>query len=306
MQFFAFGETLLDLITDKQLNMVARPGGSQFNIAANLAVSGFNVQLISIIGDDDPGQIIASTAQKAGIGVDFLQRNKMFKTALAFAIIDDSGMPSYTFYKDYPEPLFMPMSLPSMTSESCFSFGSMAALEKQWQPTLSKLMQLAQEAGALIFYDPNIRTQVNTKDEELLLLRNMRAAHIVRGSDEDFFALFGTADPKIIFEKAALQEDRLLFVTQGPEEVLCYQHKKLSRFAVPLQKPLSTVGAGDAFNSGLLAFLAKSGMSAKQIGKLTEEDLGMMTAMAVSFSADVCRSKGNTISDELAQRIAAF
>jgi len=306
MDFYAFGESLLDIIvgTNGQAQTVA--GGSQLNVAANLAIAGHKVQLISYIGDDAPGSIISDFTKNTGIGTAFLQKDSKHQTAIAFAVLDEEGQASYSFYKDYPKTLFEGMVLPTFNADSCFSFGSMAALEDQWQPELEKLLTAAKNAGSLIFYDPNIRSKLKDKTAENRLLRNMQAATIIRGSHEDFLTIFGTADPTVVAKKAGLSDKQLLLITQGAGDVITYFKKEKAFFPLPALKPVSTIGAGDAFNSGILSFAEVMQLKADKMHLLANEIISVLVGVGVSFSSDVCQNTSNTISAEMAERLSAL
>ncbi|MBZ0242713.1 MAG: hypothetical protein K8F24_05825, partial [Bacteroidales bacterium] len=223
--------------------------------------------------------------------------------AIAFAALNAEGQASYSFYKDYPGTLFEGMVFPKFDADSCFSFGSMAALEDQWQPALEHLLKLTKNAGSLVFYDPNIRSGLKDEMAESRLLRNMRSASIIRGSDEDFITVFETADPALIAEKAGLRDTQLLVVTRGDKDVITYFKKAKTAYPVPALKPLSTIGAGDAFNSGILSFAELMQLKANTMHSLVDDIISVMVGVGVSFAADVCKNTGNTISAEIADRL---
>ncbi|MCK9450128.1 MAG: PfkB family carbohydrate kinase [Bacteroidales bacterium] len=303
MDYYAFGESLLDIIVSKNEQAQTVAGGSQLNVAANLAIAGHKTQLISYIGEDAPGNIIHNFAKKAGIGTDFLHKDAQHKTAIAFAVLNEEGQASYSFYKDYPKTLFEGVAFPEFNADTCFSFGSMAALENQWQPALEHLLLSAKSAGSLIFYDPNIRSKLKDKTAESRLLRNMQVASIIRGSDEDFFTIFETTDPVIIAEKAGLHATQLLLITQGAKDVIAYFKKEKTSYPIPSLKPVSTIGAGDAFNSGILSFAEVLRLTAKNMHLLVDEIIGVLVGVGISFAANVCKSTGNTISAEMADSL---
>ena len=305
MQYYTFGESLLDIIVSANGQTHTVAGGSQLNVAANLAIAGHKVQLISYIGEDAPGNIIADFAKKSGIATDFLHKDTQHQTAIAFAALTEKGKASYSFYKDYPKTLFEGIALPEFDSDSCFSFGSMAALEDQWQPALEQLLKSAKNAGSLILYDPNIRSKLKDEKAKKRLLRNMQAATIIRGSDEDFLTIFETADPTIIAEKAGLHSMQLLIITQGAGDVITYFKKEKAFYPLLAIKPVSTIGAGDAFNSGILSFAEVMQLRADKMGLLVDDIISVIVAVGVSFAADVCKNTGNTISVEMAERLSS-
>ncbi|MDD4087985.1 MAG: hypothetical protein PHP48_12155, partial [Bacteroidales bacterium] len=71
--------------------------------------------------------------------------------------------------------------------------------------------------------------------------------------------------------------------------------------ALPAVK--STVGAGDAFNSGFLFALSHLKLNRQSLLQgLSAKQLGMLVGAGLSFARDVCQSSGNQISDAVAER----
>ena len=73
--------------------------------------------------------------------------------------------------------------------------------------------------------------------------------------------------------------------------------------AVPEIEPLSTIGAGDNFNTGLIWTLANHGVTKKVVNRLSVDIMEKILANGISFSAEVCMSYDNYISDEFASRL---
>ncbi|MFZ5939246.1 MAG: carbohydrate kinase, partial [Bacteroidota bacterium] len=68
-------------------------------------------------------------------------------------------------------------------------------------------------------------------------------------------------------------------------------------------EPLSTIGAGDSFNAGLIYGLYTSGITKEGLGQISGEEWKLLIEQAVSFSSDVCRSYDNYISHDLARML---
>ncbi len=309
MRFFAFGEALIDIIVQADGKTFSSPGGSLLNVAVSMARAGAAVELISDFGLDEPGKRLHSFLESEGVGVSYLNRFTNGQTPLAYAALDADAKASYTFYKRYPETRFTEAKLPHFTPGDCFVFGSFSSVQEPLQPVLEKLLKQAQSSDSFIFFDPNIRQHKLSREDKAMnyLRRNIGMADLVRGSDEDFEAMLGTSDIEKVKNTLEISDKVPLIITRGASVVECLHLQKRSDFAVPILKNLvSTIGAGDAFDAGLLCFLDVQRMSKNELRTMHPDMLGMMIATAVSFATDVCQSPENFISKTMATNFAAF
>jgi fructokinase len=79
---------------------------------------------------------------------------------------------------------------------------------------------------------------------------------IVRGSHEDFRYIFGATNAEEAFD-AIGKEDLILIYTRSAEGVTLITPSLKKHFDVPAIQPVSTIGAGDTFNAGILYGLVK-------------------------------------------------
>ncbi|HOI33002.1 MAG TPA: PfkB family carbohydrate kinase, partial [Bacteroidales bacterium] len=301
-------ELLLDLILepDGKLNAVA--GGSQVNVALNLAKVNQQVSMIGLLGMDGPARLLLAKLQSNKVDTSLIIQDQGYKTGLAFASVDKNGMAIFDIYKDGFSDILLQITYPELNTDSVISFGSLAAIDPVWQKFLKPLLQLARKQGSLIFYDPNIRCGFKAENDTAKVVENMHLANIIRGSDEDFLKVFGTDQTKIIAQEAALSADQILILTRGSGDIDCFHQGVLYTFEVPaLPFVKSTVGAGDAFNSGLLFAWANFKLKTHQLNTgLSGKVLGMLAGTGLSFARDVCQLSGNQISDAVAERAKSF
>ncbi|MDN5349945.1 MAG: fructokinase [Bacteroidales bacterium] len=304
MHFYTCGELLLDLIYEPNERLTAVAGGSQLNVAMNLAKVGQQVSMIGVLGNDGPAEVILKRLKENKVDTSFLLQHIDYKTGLAFASLSETGKAVFSIYKSKLQDIAFNIPLPDLKNESVISFGSLAAIDPVWQSYLTPLLNIAHEKGALVFYDPNIRCGFQPEYDAYKVIANMSKAHIIRGSDEDFMQIFQTDNLKTIAAKATLSPKTILIVTRGSNAVDCFYQKNLSSYPVPALKQLrSTVGAGDAFNAGILFEWSHLGLNTNSLKNGIPDDLlALMMDMGVSFASDVCQSSGNQISDALAER----
>jgi fructokinase len=67
-------------------------------------------------------------------------------------------------------------------------------------------------------------------------------------------------------------------------------------------EPLSTIGAGDTFNAGLIFGLWKGGFRKEQIGSLDKDQWETLLSTAIHFSREVCLSYENYLPQEYANQ----
>ncbi|MDP2237784.1 MAG: carbohydrate kinase [Bacteroidales bacterium] len=295
-----FGESLIDFVIEDEQFKHALPGGSVLNTLVSLSRFGANTQLVTDFSDDAPGRIISRFLQEENIGSDYLSIYKEGKTALAFAALDSNKNASYTFYKDYPEKRFEDLRI-AFSSNDIFLFGSFSSLQINLQIALNNLINDAKSAGSLIFYDPNIRMHKisETKPEWKFLMRNFAVADIIRGSDEDFQTIFGTDSAVEIFDKIQPSSCKLLIITSSDSKVAVVSNGFSFQMSVPSVKVVSTIGAGDAFNAGMVASIIEQEISKDQLEFLSEQQTKLILKKAIAFASEVCASSSNYISKQL-------
>jgi fructokinase len=75
------------------------------------------------------------------------------------------------------------------------------------------------------------------------------------------------------------------------------------KFPVKAIKPVSTIGAGDNFNAGMMAAIYKNQITCDQLDKMGEESWSKIVSMGVDFATNVCLSYENYISLDFAEEL---
>ena len=296
IMIYTFGESLMDVIISPDGNTVTKPGGSQLNVAVSLGRSGKKVAMISEIGNDPVGKILSDFLSENGITTDLLQIYPGMKTSLALAFLDDQKKPSYSFYKMYPEERSL-REPPVFSPEDVFIFGSMYSRDPDIKEFLEDYFSQARRGGAVIFYDPNVRHnhQISKEENREMLMKNLAAADIIKGSDEDFGNIFGVVS--ITEMKNALRKinyGAVLVVTTGAGGSTAFYKDLEVKMEAPKIDVVSTIGAGDAFTAGMVNSLVGQKLTGKLHG-LNEGHLKKMLSEGTRFSTLVCWSMDNYI-----------
>ncbi|MFC2115667.1 carbohydrate kinase [Bacteroidota bacterium] len=299
-KIYGFGETVFDIIFKDGQPVAAKPGGSVLNAFVSLGRLGWNPRFISEYARDEVGALIDSFLVENGVQTGFVSRFDMGKSALALAFLDGDNNASYSFYKDFPDERLQ--ELPSdLDVGDIILFGSIYANTSEVRDSILKFLEMGKEKGALIVYDPNFRKAHLPELEKLkpMIIENIAYADIVRGSDEDFQLIFGIEDA----EEAARLIDtrsRLLIYTQNSGDVrILYKSHQLE---IPVEKidAVSTIGAGDNFNAGIIHFLLNNGTTRQDIKEMSTTDILMMARTGVQFASHVCQNYDNYIDRQFA------
>ena len=271
-KIYAIGETVLDVIFKEDVPRAAKPGGSVLNCSVSLGRLGLPVHLITEYGKDKAGNLIDTFLKKNHISTRYARRYcEPAKTVVSLAFLDEKNCASYSFYKHYPPE--RSLVFPEASRGDIVMFGSFYAIWKDIRSQLRDFIGQAKKNGALIIYDPNFRKSHLFELETLrpLLYENMSLATLVRVSDEDCTLMFGTRSFEEAKEKLGGLCERFIY-TSSQDKV--YLKTREIECSCPVKKlePVSTVGAGDSFNAGLIWSLFRRKIKPEKLSELTVKD----------------------------------
>ena len=133
------------------------------------------------------------------------------------------------------------------------------------------------------------------------ILENLEFSDIVRGSTEDILNMFGDDNPDRVYEKEVDFYCKNMICTDGGKNVHLISPAIHKDYAVKDIKTVSTIGAGDNFNAGIIFGLVKENITKDNIQQMTEEQWDRIIRCAIDFASHVCQSLHNSISKEYAQ-----
>lgn len=297
------GETILDLIFTGDQPHKAVPGGSVFNGLVSLGRLGVPVCFISEVGNDRVGDLILRFMEANHISTEYVDRFPDGKSPVSLAFLDDNNNADYTFYKDYPAQR-LEVPLPSIEEDDIFIFGSYYALNPVLRERMVEFLEYARQRKAIIYYDPNFRKAHAHEAIRLMptLLENFEYADIIRGSDEDFLNIFGHTDTEKMYAENICFYTPNFMTTHGAAGVNLYTRNSTSHFDVPRIQPVSTIGAGDNFNAGILYGLLKYNIRYRDLPHLTPEKWAPIIRCGIDLSSEVCQKYDNYISPEFAEK----
>ena len=302
MQIYAVGETILDIIFKGVEPQTAKPGGSSFNASITLGRLGAPITFISEMGNDRVGDLIQEFMVQNGVDTGHVSRFQEGQSAIALAFLNEKSDAEYQFYKDYPYQR-LAVEFPEFQADDLLMFGSFYALNPGIRPRVKVLLEKAARAGATIVYDPNFRSTHNPEREALIpdIEENMDFSTLVRASDEDLLNIFEARTPDEAWEKVGIRCDALIY-TANTEGVHVRTRSLSFHMEVDRIEPLSTIGAGDTFNAGLLYGIWKRKYKRTQIGLLDQSQWEELIETASRFAREVCLSYDNYLPQAFVER----
>ena len=300
---FGIGETILDIIFRNDQPQKAVPGGSVFNGLISLGRLNVPVSFISELGNDRVGDMIRDFMEDNHITTEFVDRFPDGKSPISLAFLDDDKIAKFIFYKAYPAQR-LEVPLPKIEKDDIFVLGSYYSLNPVLRTRMVEFLQYAQERKAIIYYDPNFRKAHAHEAIRLMptVLENLEFADIVRGSDEDFQNLYGKSDAQEVYkEHIQFYCDRFL-TTHGANGVNLHTRNFTRHFDSPQIQPLSTIGAGDNFNAGIIYGLLKYDVRHADLPSLDQDTWGKIIRCGMDLASEVCQSYDNYISKEFAAK----
>jgi fructokinase len=247
------------------LGLMVRPGGSPANVAVGLARLGTAVGFAGRLSSSGLGPWLSSHLTTNGVDVSFSVSAREAPT-LAMLALDAAGLASYSFYgADTADWQWRREELPRPDSLSVAAVhtGSLAtAVPPGAEALASWIAEVRATGDVLISYDPNVRPS-RIADAAAFTARArslVKQTHLVKVSEGDLAFMHPHADPVAVARSWAGDGPELVVLTRGPREALAFRPDGSCVVgSVPAGVVVDTVGAGDAFSAGLLAWLAEAG-----------------------------------------------
>jgi fructokinase len=301
-KIYCIGETVFDIIFKNSQPVTARPGGAMLNTSVSLGRLGLPVSFISEIGKDQTGDYIIGFLKENNVDVFYIDRFTDGKTAIAIAFLDEKENADYTFYKYYPEER-LKQALTAPDESDIVLFGSFYSITLDVRAPLIKFLNSAKQNKAMILYDPNFRQPHLKELPQLidLISENIRMASVVRGSDEDFELIYGCKNADQMFQKLLNNGCGFLIYTRGSKSVEFRSERFVFSLEVPAIRPVSSIGAGDSFNAGLIYYFFTRGIKSDGLILMNETQWKEAIMTAVSFGSHVCLHLDNYISWKFAK-----
>ena len=295
----ALGELLIDF-TENGISgqgnplFEANPGGAPCNVLAILSKLGHKTAFIGKVGNDFFGEQLKRAVSEAGIDTEYLCKDEQVHTTLAMVHTYPDGDRDFSFYRNPGADMMLtekeiPEAL--IKNTRIFHFGTLSMTHEGVRAATKKAVCIAQDAGALISFDPNLRFPLweNMDVAREQVLYGLRHCHILKISDNEIQWLTGKLDytegVQWINERYHIP---LILVSMGKHGSRAYYAGKIVEAEPFLQKgTIETTGAGDTFCGCILHYILEHGFK-----MLSENDLKEMLTFANGAAALITTRKG--------------
>ncbi len=295
------GEALMDMLVSPSGMISAFPGGGPFNVARTVARLGRRCQFLGRIGDDAFGCRLRAALEERGV-ILAVPAPTAAPTTLAVAEIDSDGVADYRFYLEGTSAAQLaPTDVPPgvFDGNRAIALGGLGLLAEPMVSTLAELVPSA-PPDTMVLLDPNCRPHAIT---DLAAFRAtiegfLARTDVVKVSVDDLALLAPEADVSSAARRYLGFHPSAVLVTDGGAPVAVHTAWGQRMVAVPAVDVVDTVGAGDAFVAGFLAWWADQDCDRSHAGDL--ELLAEAARAAVTVAAAACTTAGANLPDAFA------
>lgn len=309
-KILGIGETVLDVVFKGLQPRAAVPGGSTFNSIVSLGRTvgvdhpEVQIYMITEMGADHVGDIVLDFMQKNHIDTQHVIRHADMRTYVSMAFLNENNDAQYEFYKDSTNE---PRNLPDIdfAPGDIVVFGSFFAINPGLCEFVEGILRKAHEAGAILVYDINFRDHHLKYLEELhgSILENCRLSDIVRASSEDCGYVFGTTDATEVYANHISPLCDNFIYTDGPRAIEVFSPDLHNHYNTIPCNTVSTIGAGDSFNAGIVYALVHYDVAPQGGLQLTSDTWTRLVDKARRFSANVCQSMENYVDTDFISKL---
>ena len=295
----ALGELLIDFTENGkslQGNMImeANPGGAPCNVLSMLSRLGKKTAFIGKIGNDIFGSQLEKALHEVGIYTKGLKRDDTVNTTLAFVHTKKDGDREFSFYRNPGADMMLEKSdLEEDILKRCkiFHFGSLSMTHKLCREATEKAVSIAESNGAVISFDPNLRSVLWNDIEEARrqIKYGLRHCNILKISDNEIQWLTGESNYDRAVEKIQAKFNiPMILLSMGKSGSRVYMGELRVEQPAYIQKnTIETTGAGDTFCACILYFVLEYGWRNYQ-----REELDRILVFANAAASIITTRKG--------------
>ena len=295
----ALGELLIDFTENGESSQgnplfEANPGGAPCNVLAMLSKLGHKTAFIGKVGNDFFGEQLKKAITEVGIDSGYLLKDDEVHTTLALVHTYPDGDRDFSFYRDTGADMMLTeneISEVVIKDSRILHFGTLSMTHEGVRAATKKAIRIAEEAGLLISFDPNLRPPLwkymNEAREQILY--GLEHCYILKISDNEIQWLTGKTDytegVEWINERYQIP---LILLSMGKQGSRAYYKGRMVEAAPFLQEnTIETTGAGDTFCGCVLHYICEKGLE-----DLSDEDLKQMLTFANAAASLVTTRKG--------------
>jgi fructokinase len=264
------GEALYDLVADPSGGLTGHPGGGPFNTARTIGRLRRPVAFLGRLSSDRLGATHEQMLADDGVDLGSVVRTAD-PTTLALASLDATGAASWSFYAEGTAAAGLRddealAAIPARVA--ALHVGTLGLVLEPLATAIEAVVRrLAGET--MVVVDPNVRPQVITDPEAFRARLERVLAHsdLVKVSEEDL-AWLDPGRPRVDAARALLERGpRAVLLTRGPAGATVITPAGEQPIAPVATDVVDTIGAGDAFGGGFLAWWISRGLGRDDLAR---------------------------------------
>lgn len=262
------GEALVDLLVQPDGRVTAVPGGGPFNTARTIGRLGGEVAFLGRLSTDRFGQRLRAELAADAVDLRFVESTDD-PTTMAIAELDEDGSATYRFLTEGTSAPGLGPSAAAAAFESVPIAVHIGTLGLVLEPMADVLAGALGKGGtSLAMVDLNIRSAA-IKDAGVFrgrLDRVLAVADVIKASVEDLDFVFPGLEPIAAATSLSSADGATVLVTNGARAVRIVSRAWVGEVGVPQTDVVDSVGAGDAFGGGFLAWWVEHGLGRRELG----------------------------------------
>jgi fructokinase len=283
------GEALVDLVAGGEgAELVAHLGGGPFNCARTLGRLEQPVAYLGRLSTDRFGTQLREQLREDAVSLEMVVDTED-PTTLALAEVDEQGAATYRFYSGGT-------SVPGLTPEDALAalppsveMVHVGTLGLVFEPIADALEAVVEHAsGALVMVDLNVRPLAihDAAGYRARIARLLPHTHVVKASDDDLAWLHAERG-EVEAARALLDAGpTVVLLTRGGAGVTVVTADGETDVPAMKVEVVDTIGAGDAFGGGFLAWWRRSGLGVEDLAR---------TAAVLDATRFACVVAGRTV-----------
>lgn len=287
------GETMVAFIPKEQgfLRYVQSFGkkaaGAESNVAIGIAKLGHSSGWISKLGKDEFGEYILRELRGEGVDTSRVIRSGENPTGLMFKQFNNGGETTVCYYRsNSAASTLCPEEIDNdyiRQARIVHISGVTPALSPSCARTIRHIVEITRQGGGQVSFDPNIRLKLWDRE----LARNtlgplLSQSDIVLLGEDEGEILLGTKEPSEMISLLRQRGVKRIAVKMGSQGAVVADMKSIVKIPAVKTVSVDNVGAGDAFNTGVLCGIIE-GRDIQECGEMG----ALMGSLAVSTYGDV-------------------
>lgn len=265
------GEALMDVVAAEgdPLRMRAHPGGGPYNVARTLGRLGRPVRYLGCLSSDAFGARLRAQLERDGVSLKLGVPATDLPTTLALASLDAAGAASYAFYADGTASAALTPAAALSALPDALAILHVGTLGLVFEPVAEALEAAVGAVGddVLVVLDPNCRPAAiaDPAAYRARIARVTARADLVKVSDEDLAFLRPGEAPLDAARALLASGPAAVVVTRGAQGAVVVRETGEETVPARAAAVVDSIGAGDAFGGGLLAWWHARGLTAADL-----------------------------------------